>query len=66
MPVNNVAYFCGAMRADDPITTDIPREITRKLLETDMHRPWVYAAKPGSFRYRPRPAKSVTARSTSA
>ena len=51
VPVNNVAYFCGAMRADDPITTDIPREITRKLLETDMHRPWVYAAKPGSFRY---------------
>jgi uncharacterized protein with NAD-binding domain and iron-sulfur cluster len=51
VPVNNVAYFCGPMRDDDPITTDVPRELMRDLLENHMYLPWVYAAKQGSFRY---------------
>lgn len=51
VPVNNIAYFCGAMRDDDPATTDVPRELMRKLLEEHMHLAWVYACKKGSFRY---------------
>lgn len=51
VPVNNVAYFCGAMRDADPATTDVPRELVRKLLEEHMHLAWIYACKKGSFRY---------------
>lgn len=51
VPVSNVAYFCGPMRDDDPVSTDVPREHMRDLLQNHMYRPWVYAAKPGSFRY---------------
>lgn len=51
VPVNNVAYFCGPMRDADPVSTNLPRELMRDLLENDMYLAWVYAAKPGSFRY---------------
>ena len=51
VPVNNVAYFCGPMRDSDPASTEIPRELTRDLLDNHMFRVWLYAAKPGRFRY---------------
>ena len=51
VPVNNIAYFCGAMKDSDPPTTDVPREITRQLLEKNMYLAWTYAARPGGFHY---------------
>jgi uncharacterized protein with NAD-binding domain and iron-sulfur cluster len=51
VPVKNVAYFCGPMRDSDPVSTDVPRELMRDLLENDMFLAWTYAAKQGRFRY---------------
>ena len=51
VPVSNVAYFCGAMKDTDPASIDVPREITRDLLDHSMHLAWTYAAKPGKFHY---------------
>ncbi|HEV7239151.1 MAG TPA: NAD(P)-binding protein [Thermoanaerobaculia bacterium] len=52
VPVGNVAYFCGAMKDTDPATIDVPREITRSLLEDQMGLVWTYAApRKGKFHY---------------
>lgn len=51
VPVNNIAYFCGVMKDTDPATEDIPREVTRELLEKHMSIVWTRAAAGGKFRY---------------
>jgi uncharacterized protein with NAD-binding domain and iron-sulfur cluster len=49
--VQNIAYFCGAMKDSDPPTTDIPRELTRSLLQDQMSMAWTRASANGRFRY---------------
>src|SRR6185436_14914860 len=51
VPVNNIAYFCGTMSDSTPASTDSVRELTRTLLEQNMHLVWTNAARPGKFRY---------------
>jgi uncharacterized protein with NAD-binding domain and iron-sulfur cluster len=51
VPVNNVAYLCGAMSDTDAPVEETPRELTRELLEQHMDLVWTTASKGGKFRY---------------
>jgi uncharacterized protein with NAD-binding domain and iron-sulfur cluster len=51
VPVNNIAYFCGTMSDSAAPEIGSVRELTRTLLEQNMHRVWTSAASPGAFRY---------------
>jgi len=51
VPVNNVAYLCGAMSDTAAPVEETPRELTRELLEQHMDLVWTTASKGGKFRY---------------
>jgi uncharacterized protein with NAD-binding domain and iron-sulfur cluster len=51
VPVNNIAYLCGAMKDSDPASEEVPRELTREMLEKDMSIVWTTSYRDGKFRY---------------
>ena len=51
VPVNHIAYFCGAMNDHAAPNTDGVKTLTRTLLEQQMQLVWTSAAGPGTFRY---------------